>query len=101
MDLQRRALEDYQELHGRPTLQWMSRDTGISVGRLHRLRHGLVMKMSEYQVLRERIDRKRPPRRLTRVVMEIEGSFPAREIDEIHRLLERRLKLFSLTRRRT
>lgn len=58
MELQKVILDQYMLLHGGPTLQKIAKDTGIQLTRVFRLFNGSTMKLSEYQIFRERVRQK-------------------------------------------
>ena len=100
MNLQQKIIQDYMEAFGCPTLRSIALDTGIHVTRVFRIIRGSRMKLDEYEIMKKKVDEKRGGHGLTKVVSEILDKLPARELSEIEAILRRRLKTFTLRKRR-
>lgn len=97
MCLQQKVLNDYFGDGERPTIKEVSLDTGIQMTRVHRIMRGSVMRLSEYEIFRQRVRGRGPGiTRLQEIVSRIEDSFPEEKIYEIEAILERSLRLASL-----
>jgi methylglyoxal synthase len=58
MELQKTILSQYMLLNQGPTLKKISEDTGIQLTRVFRLFNGSTMKLSEYQIIQQKVKEK-------------------------------------------
>ncbi len=58
MELQKTILSQYMLLNEGPTLKKISEDTGIQLTRVFRLFNGSTMKLSEYQIIQQKVKEK-------------------------------------------
>ena len=103
MTLQEKILKEYLRAYENPTMAAISIDTGIQNTRVFRILKGSTMKLNEYEIFKQRIDRKTIQRpsttRLQKMISEIQEKLSQKDISEIEGLLARILRIFSLMQR--
>ena len=99
MCLQKKVLDEYLGPRS-PTLREIALDTGIQVTRVHRIMRGSAMRLDEYEIFRRKAQEREGGTKLQEMIAQIEECLSAEKIREIESLLERSLKIFSLTGQR-
>jgi len=94
MKLQKKVLDQYLELFGRPTLKEISNGTGIQLTRVFRLLNGRPMKLFEYEIFENLVNEKlnliNGPCYLAK---KCERSFSKKGVENIKSHLSRRLRM--------
>ena len=97
MSLQHEVLERYLEVYRKPTLKFISENTGIQITRVFRLLNGSEMKLHEYQAflnsLNEKNNRYAKEDEIFKTVREILFLLPEETIEECHQYLKRKIQL--------
>ena len=95
--LQTNLLKNYLAVHGGPTLQWISEDTGIQITRVFRLFNGSEMRLSEFLVFQQSMLHKGGGSvRIVDLAMECAEKFSMHCLKDLEEGLERRLGIWRM-----
>ena len=94
--LQQDILRKFIKVFNNPPLREMARLTGITLTRSFRLMNGYKMKLEEYQTILKCIQNKIGSLQISSLATNCEERLGAKAIEEMHRNLSRRLRLWEL-----
>lgn len=96
MSLQKLITDRYMSLNNQPTLKSIAKDTGVQITRAYRILNGASMKVSEYEVFKERIHFKmKTIGEFEKLATECSLRLPKVEIEELIASFDKKLKLNS------
>lgn len=97
MELQKIVLEQYMVLNNNPTLQKISKDTGIQLTRVFRIFNGSHMKLSEYQMFQRKVKEKMGlTDTLEAIAFDCSLKLSPAAIKEIEIFLKRKIEIWKL-----
>lgn len=96
MDFQKQVISEFLELYQKPTLNQIFKMTGIQKTRFFRITNGMEMRLAEYIIIKELIEKKKEKHGKLRNLIELclEEMNP-REISKIEMSLEKMLRAAS------
>lgn len=98
MELQKRILNQYMVLNGKPTLKKISEDTGIQLTRVFRLMNGSTMKLSEFQIFDQKVKEKMGlTKSLEALALDCSLCLSPEAILELEKFLKRKIETWKLT----
>ncbi|MBY0414928.1 MAG: hypothetical protein K2Q18_12225 [Bdellovibrionales bacterium] len=97
MDLQMTILNQYMLLNSKPTLKKISEDTGIQLTRIFRLFNGSKMKLSEYQIFKQKVKEKMGlTESLEEIAFECSMRLSPEAIKDLELFLKRKIETWKL-----
>ncbi len=94
---QKEILNRYLQLSNNPTLKEMSYETGIQITRMFRILNGSTMKLAEYEIIKELIEKKSGfTRSLCTLADECLKKLSLDAIQDVELYLQRKLNLWNL-----
>ena len=93
MKLQAAVLKKYLDKMGKVTIREIADDTGIQMTRVFRIMNGAEMKLSEYEIFKERLNQSAG--QVERLIFECEKKLSECAFKDIQIMLERKLILSS------
>lgn len=94
MSLQKKVTDFYLKVNNYPTLRFISQDTGMQLTRAFRILNGAPMKVSEYEILREKIKERVGSEGITQFFSEDSWmELSVNELKEINYFLQKKLKI--------
>lgn len=98
MEIQKTILNQYMLLNGEPTLKRISKDTGIQITRVFRLFNGSKMKLSEYQIFKQKVKEKMGlTEGLEAMAFECSIRLSPEAIKELEIFLKRKIEVWKLS----
>jgi len=94
MSLQKKVTDCYLKLNNYPTLRFISQDTGMQLTRAFRILNGAPMRVSEYEILKEKIIERMSSEGISYFFLEESWmDLSTNELREIDYLLQKKLKI--------
>ena len=97
MSLQKKVTDFYLKLNNYPTLRFISQDTGVQLTRAFRILNGAPMKVSEYEIFKNKILERMGNEGLGRFFLEETWmDLSSKEIKEINYLMQKKIRIKKL-----
>lgn len=94
MSLQKKVTDFYLRLNNYPTLRFISQDTGMQLTRTFRILNGASMKVTEYEIFKEKIKEKMGNEGISYFFLEESWmDLSANELKEIDYLIQKKIKI--------
>ena len=94
MSLQKKVTDFYLRLNNYPTLRFISQDTGMQLTRTFRVLNGEPMRVSEYEIFRNKIRERMGKEGLAHFFTEETWmDFNSSELKEINYLVQKKIKI--------
>lgn len=91
MKLQKAILKRYESLKKNPTIRDIAIDTGIQMTRVFRIMNGSEMKLSEYEVFKNKVTEENE--KIEGLVLDCERSLSQEAIHDVLGYIERKMTL--------